>query len=361
MATQFTPCQACGAVGEVGEKCQFCGTTIELKEGVIPSNARIVRYRTVTPQQYADKISIYHKVETENNTVIKVSIGDQYGLVNLNGDLIYPLGSEEILSVLGNIIVFGYEYEDTIFGTTYSYTRTIKTGYYNLENGQHADKYGFIEDKDNPKRRYRVNAENNWEPINTYVNLKGEKCTFDYAEYLDIHDYFGRMIYLLHHGDTFALYLAGCDLSDDGYANNIECIIEGNGKIIQNQDELYLPILNTCGNSDTLLIAKLENGKWYLYNYIFKTWREKLGMLTPNEEKEREKEREREEWDRKATIGEFYVGLAIVILCLPLSIWFLCLALNYGDLLFYFIMALPVGCIIFGIVHMLRNIPKRIR
>lgn len=361
MATQFTPCSACGAVGEVGEKCQFCGTTIELKEGVIPSNARVVRYRTVTPQQYADKISIYHKVETEDNTVIKVSIGDQYGLVNLNGDLIYPLGSKEILSVLGNIIVFGYEYEDTIFGTTYSYTRTIKTGYYNLENGQHADRYGFIEDKDNPKRRYRVNAENHWEPINTYVNLKGENCTFDYAEYTD--DMY-HCAYIFHKGNRCSLYMPDCDLSEHGYPKEQECIIEGCGEIIKSSSELSLPILNKNGISTNLVYAKLNNRNRWERNReesIFKDWLEKSGVITPKEEKEREKEREREEIDRKATLGEFYAGLAIVILCLPFTIWFLCIALNDGDFLFYFGVALTAGCIIYGIVHMLQNIPKRIK
>ena len=43
MATQFTPCPACGAVGEVGSNCQFCGTTIILKEGATFSDARIIK------------------------------------------------------------------------------------------------------------------------------------------------------------------------------------------------------------------------------------------------------------------------------------------------------------------------------
>ena len=59
MATQFTPCPACGAVGEIGSNCQFCGTAIILKEGAIPSDARIIKQRTITPQQYAEKVSIY--------------------------------------------------------------------------------------------------------------------------------------------------------------------------------------------------------------------------------------------------------------------------------------------------------------
>lgn len=96
MLKQFTPCPACGAVGEVNSVCQFCGTTIIFKEGAISSNSRIVESRTVTPQQYAEKIAIYHNVVGLGNDISKVSIGEQEGIINLNGDLIYPLGNERI-------------------------------------------------------------------------------------------------------------------------------------------------------------------------------------------------------------------------------------------------------------------------
>ena len=105
MATQFTPCPACGAVGEVGSNCQFCGTTIILKEGVTFSDARIIKQRTITPQQYAEKISIYHNIEGLCDGVSKVSIGEQEGIVNLNGDLIYPLGNERISKVFKDGVV----------------------------------------------------------------------------------------------------------------------------------------------------------------------------------------------------------------------------------------------------------------
>lgn len=96
MSAQFTPCPACGAVGEVNSTCQFCGTTIFLKEGATTSDSRIVERRTVTPQQYAEKIAIYHNVVGLSENISKVSIGEQEGIVNLNGDLIYPLGNERI-------------------------------------------------------------------------------------------------------------------------------------------------------------------------------------------------------------------------------------------------------------------------
>ncbi len=108
MATQFTPCPACGAVGEVGSTCQFCGTTIILKEGATSSTERVPHVRTVTPQQYAEKISIYQNVEGSKNSsnLMYVSIGDEEGLINLNGDLIYPLQHKYCIYIISDIVIF---------------------------------------------------------------------------------------------------------------------------------------------------------------------------------------------------------------------------------------------------------------
>ena len=108
MATQFTPCPACGAVGEVGSNCQFCGTTIILKEGATSSTERVPHVRTVTPQQYAEKISIYQNVEGSRNSsnLMYVSIGDEEGLINLNGDLIYPLQHKYCIYIISDTVIF---------------------------------------------------------------------------------------------------------------------------------------------------------------------------------------------------------------------------------------------------------------
>ena len=91
MAKQYVPCPACGALGEIGSNCQFCNTTIAQKEGVIASDTRLVEKRTITPREYAEKISIYHEVYSLSETYSEVEIGDQKGIINLNGDLIFPL------------------------------------------------------------------------------------------------------------------------------------------------------------------------------------------------------------------------------------------------------------------------------
>lgn len=107
MSKQFTPCPACGAVGEVGCNCQFCGTAIILKEGAILSDVRIVKQRTITPQQYAEKVSIYHNIVGLDSEISKVSIGEQEGIINLNGDLIYPLGNEPIKKFKDKVVLIG--------------------------------------------------------------------------------------------------------------------------------------------------------------------------------------------------------------------------------------------------------------
>lgn len=107
MQKQFTPCPACGALGEVNSTCQFCGTTITLKEGTIATDSRIVKQRTVTPIEYANKISMYHNIIGLNSEISKVTIGNQEGIINLNGDLIYPLGNEHIKKYKDNIIQIG--------------------------------------------------------------------------------------------------------------------------------------------------------------------------------------------------------------------------------------------------------------
>ena len=264
MATQFTPCSACGALGEVGEMCQFCGTPIELKEGAILSNTRLVHHRTITPQQYADKISIYHNVKKVGLDVLSVSIGKQYGLINLNGDLIYPLGDLEIIAVRGNIIQF---YESAF----------RKSRYLNLENGQYADHYGFVADEDNPNRLHRINIENNWESINTYVNLAGITYSLDYAEYLDICE---LHTYLFHSGNTCALYIPEINLSQWGYADKQECILEGIVNIEKSKNSVSITTQNNKGTVNTFVITGAYYGN---YGYFFHNLCKSSGFITPIE------------------------------------------------------------------------------
>lgn len=322
MATQFTACSACGAVGEIGKKCLFCGTTIVLKESVIPTDSRIVKCRTVTPQQYAEKISIYHNVKPFVNNLLMVSIGEQYGLVNMNGDIIYPLGNDEIIGSMASkdTIILGREIELTIreaykewdkrlerwvYHEAYTSTEFITKKYFNLETGMFANKHGLIEDKDNPGKLYRVDVKNGWKPINTYTNLKNEVHSYDYAEQVvmerdtawDI--YAGkREMYLLHRGNECSLWICYNKDIDGKYFDALKlsyedkeaamngshtspmCVLEGIRKVYEfklNNNKLQLA-LQTIENVDVLITFARKNddhSKFFInhdISEIYKEW-----------------------------------------------------------------------------------------
>lgn len=113
MSKQFTPCPACGAVGEIGEKCLFCGTAIMPKKGSVISETRIVKERTINPQQFAEKISIYHNVRgSASPQLMYASIGDEIGIINLNAEIVYPLQHEYSITIISDSIIFLNNFKD---------------------------------------------------------------------------------------------------------------------------------------------------------------------------------------------------------------------------------------------------------
>lgn len=91
MSNRYAVCHQCGAMGVVGGQCDYCGATIVAKEGDATYEARIVSKRTVSPAEFAKKVSIFKHVGKFFDGCAVVSIGNLYGLINLNGDLILPL------------------------------------------------------------------------------------------------------------------------------------------------------------------------------------------------------------------------------------------------------------------------------
>ncbi len=185
MAAQFTSCPACGAVREIGNACQFCGTTVIQKEGVVTTNARVVDFRTISPQEYANKIAIYHEIETEGKLAI-VRIGDQYGVINLNGDLVYPLSSSEI-TIKSDLVIYLWDEQK----------------YLNIETLEESlEEPDRIIDKNNPKYFHRLYDLKTWKIDNVYTNNKGETQNFNYAEELTSIYSFRHDVWLLHKDDS---------------------------------------------------------------------------------------------------------------------------------------------------------------
>lgn len=316
MSKQFIPCPACGVVGQVGKKCTFCSTMIVLKEEDIPTSERAPQRRIVTQQQYAEKISIYHKVKpcVSENTILAVSIGDQHGLININGDIIYPLGNEEIGFANSDTVALGHTYEDTIIEASTSWNKiserwehedAIKidrfavSGYFNLNTGKFANKHGFVKDTKNPSRMYRVDVKNGWKKINTYTNFEGAVHTYDYAEQIILsnsHAY-RREMYLLHHGKECSLWILYDEFLDRNYfsknkisssaqrdaleANPVSpmCVFEGiqNQYNIKTNNEVVQIIVRTSEKDVPLTLAKKkqESTIWKYNNCdeIYEEWR----------------------------------------------------------------------------------------
>lgn len=342
MAKQYVPCPACGALGEIGSNCQFCNTTIVQKEGVIASETRLVERRTVTPQQYAEKISIYHDIKSLSETYSQVSIGDQKGIINLNGDLILPLEDigENINFEYASSIAVAYERtftttekvrnwrheDDPLHEKKYideTYTDYITLRYLNLNTLETATSNGFITDKDNPKKLHYIDLEN-WTIKNEYINHKGENKTYDYAEVLN-HSHLPHNLpydckfYIFHQENSLSL----CIINGKSYVHDtIEYLednqnherlgrhiiflegIEAIGKLKEtNMCELFLPIKLLNGKKFNLKIGTLFRNKYIMvaFNELNSIWDQ---WLTATEEenpfdKIREEERkEREEEER---------------------------------------------------------------
>lgn len=111
-------CPLCGVLGKAGEPCEFCGATIVMRNDVTTYEERIISKRTISSMAFAQKVSVFKTVGEFIYNCSVVRMGSLCGLINLNGDFIFPLE-------YGNIVVFpeGYAYlrknsEEIIFDLT---------------------------------------------------------------------------------------------------------------------------------------------------------------------------------------------------------------------------------------------------
>ena len=91
MSKRYAVCPQCGAMGVVGEQCDYCGTPIVIKENTATYEARIVSKRTIDPVAFAQKVSIFKNVGEYICNCAVVSMGELNGVINRNGDFIFPL------------------------------------------------------------------------------------------------------------------------------------------------------------------------------------------------------------------------------------------------------------------------------
>ena len=192
----------------------------------------------------------------------------------------------------------------------------LKTNrYFNLYTGEYADKLGFVKDKDNPKKLYRVDVERGWQRINTYTNLDGEVHSYDYAEQIllsniDIELKVNqRELYLLHHGNECSLWILYDKWKDRDYFDNIEisdraykdaleakptspmCVLEGiqDKYTIEANDRVVQIVVRTSSGIDVpLTLAKKKYGdtSWRHNDFeqIYNEWCKTTGKHIPESE-----------------------------------------------------------------------------
>lgn len=320
MAVQFTSCPACGAVGEIGSACQFCGTTIVQKEGVIATNSRIVNVRTVSPQEYANKIAIYRKIESYETYSI-VSIGDQVGVINLNGDLVYPLGKHNI------------NYESKMVVKVWLDARILMSAfreeiylehekYVNLETLEESFGMCFVKDKTNPLLLHRLLTPKTWNIENTYTNIKGETHKYDYATCIYRSNITQRGgIYLFHKDNGCALWI-----SDKG------CILENvksADEPIWKENKSILPIELMDGRKVEITLTKeiiYSNGekksKYFKSDDIYAEWSKKTGFDLPLKTEEPSPEEPSPEvQEKESSFSCIFQVLIMLIILLGIAWW----------------------------------------
>jgi len=117
MVDQFVFCPACGAKGQAGKNCEYCGTIIHtqcgqsaslLKDGPSTQKPTIVKEMSASPEEYARRISVYQKIETDPVTPLasKVYIGKKVGIINLNGELVIPLQDDTSIPILDDYFTY---------------------------------------------------------------------------------------------------------------------------------------------------------------------------------------------------------------------------------------------------------------
>lgn len=299
MAVQFTSCPACGAVGEIGSACQFCGTTIVQKEGVIATNSRIVNVRTVSPQEYANKIAIYRKIESYETYSI-VSIGDQVGVINLNGDLVYPLGKDRIYHSSKTVVQVGHKYV-------------------NLETLEESFDYYFVKDKSNPQHLHRLLEPKTWKIENTYTNIKGETHKYNYATCIKTGFWSG--IYLFHKDNGGTLWIKV------GYVNCILENVKSADKPIWKEKKNILPIELMDGRKVEITLNKtfidsIGKEKWKGSDDIYEEWSRKTGFDLPlKTEEPSPKEPSPKEQEKESSFSCIFQVLIMLIILLGIAWW----------------------------------------
>lgn len=183
-------CPLCGALGKAGEPCEFCGATIPQPSGntnAIQKDTRIiVEKQTVPAEEFASKISKYHRVEPWKHNLAVVSIGDLHGAINRNGDIVIPLNYNQIILSERYCLLDKFLYDktngalikDVLYDKYYSRCESIRVsdgiGKQIVIEGIYDKKFNF--EKDRWEYRQSVEYIDIESKKNIYRNSSGGHC-----------------------------------------------------------------------------------------------------------------------------------------------------------------------------------------
>lgn len=113
-------CPLCGALGQAGKSCAFCDATIPEPNNQTKSKVYAVSRipkQTISPEEFANKISKFQSVESWYDDMAKVSIGELSGVINRNGDFIVPLRYRSLAIDAEGLLIFGERGYNDIYDT----------------------------------------------------------------------------------------------------------------------------------------------------------------------------------------------------------------------------------------------------
>lgn len=117
MSDKYTVCPTCGAIGQIGAVCEYCGKAINEEENersvTFTLSQEVIPKRTISRPELAEKVSVFSRVYEYVGKCAIASVyissvlydGRMYGIVNLNGDILFPPEYDKIV-----LFEHGYAY-----------------------------------------------------------------------------------------------------------------------------------------------------------------------------------------------------------------------------------------------------------
>lgn len=310
MEKTIIPCPMCGALGEVGTQCLFCGMSIPKSESSQKQTfIRFVDKTTVPAEAFAERISKYHSVRSfVDPGVSTVRIGSLYGLINRNGDVVVPLRFSDLEVINGRWLLLcendEYKLIDMLNWKPLNWKENYGFRDYDVKDGldgqiiicrgtyrdRNTINYDYQAMANSGTHRNQVyqSSERVFQPKYTIYDLKSEKVIND-GEGVVIPSPFEQLaVYQVnyryqhdddgHYDPTYGYY------PDDGKVSSMIRFISAQGVIIAEIQDLDIneeTLIQQDSNGYYLIPKEQKQDPWRTPHFYHR-----LDHLTPKEKKE---------------------------------------------------------------------------